>query len=551
MALWVLTYWDGVHSEYGLMFQNLTGLSDSEMETLFSAQSTLVSNFSMFDGEIKSHYECTNTGPRCFGWDLSAKQWGRGFVTENLPSNFAMLGLSNTSSIYYLNKNVQELLPSPPEYHAYAVRFNLNTTELSDQQINNALTFDRLLGSSTLQSFFIMDFEQNYTGMQSEYLMDEPVDLLNYVRYAIDKFAFGGIFRAKSVETLLWTDYDPLLATIKATNPLMGGQPNVDPTQIQFGQNQTREQYEYTPLTYRHALNTGATKLDEVRWYRLYNGAPYINILQPVYYGESPWGSVIEWANINPWKEIVPIQGGDTWNFQPFLTKDSKITFYLDQASLIFEGQYVDETTHRGFKCLRFNINKKTLFNVTQNPAQDTFFQYGPTGLVNQSSVMGAPLFGSKPYFLDGDPMLGELVIYTRPELNVPSNYESYLNLEPYSGACFYIIEQLMYSAELKPDALYPNLGRQSLENYGYKTYMPMFYMAKTEEFDQHIVDKYFGAIKTALMIMNLAEIVGFTVGGVFFAALGLYILKRKINARRIAKGWKSEAENGVSLMNP
>jgi len=538
MALWILPYWNGINSEYGMIFQNITGLSDEDMETLYSPQSPLVTNLTALDFELKDHYNCTNSGLRCFGWDLAAKQWGRGYVTENLPECFKILDLYNTSSIYYLFKDVQQVLVTFPEYYAFVLKWNLTTEGLTDEQIDNALTFDTLLGASTLQNFFIMDFEQNYTGMKEVYMMDNPLDLLNWVRYCIDKFAFGGMFRAKTVETILWTDYDPFLAQIKVTNPLLGGQPNVNPAQIQLGQNVTREQFEYIPLQYRHALNTGARDLDEVRWYRLYNGAPYINILQEQYFGESPWGSLIEWVNFNPWAEYVQVSGGDTWNFQPFLDKDSDIIFFLDQASLVFNGKYIDETEYRGFTCLRFALDNSALENATQNPAQAVFYQFAPSGLVNQTSVMGAPLFGSKPYFLDCDPMLQNLVVYTRPELNVPSEYESYLNLEPNTGACFYITEQLQYNAELKPDALYPNLGKQSLEKYGYKTYMPMFFMMKTEEYDQHIVDKYWGDIKMALLIIELCQIIGYTSGALLFAILGLYVLKLKINARRRAKGW-------------
>lgn len=533
ISMWILPYWNGINSDDGVRFQNISGLSDEDMEALFDIDSPLVDYFSMFDNELKLHYGCTNTGPRCFSWDLAAKQWGRGFVTENLPSIFSIFGIENTTSIYNIYQEVRDTLTAPPEYWAYLERFKRPMIGLTDAQIYNALTFDRLLGITPLQRFFIYDFEGNYTQMKLEYLMNNPLDLLNYVRWAVDKFVFKGLFKAKTVEEILWTDEDAFLTQLKYTNPLLGGNPSLNPSLTQLGQNQTREMYEYIPLGYRHALNTGATDLDEVRWYRLYNGQPYINMMMEWYYGESPWGSIIDWEIINPWTEYVSIAGSDTWSNQPDLDKDSTITFYLLQASLIIETEYVTETTHRGFRCLKFNVSPNQLKNATQVPSQAVFYQFAPLGLINQTSILQAPLFGSKPYFLDGDPVLMSLVNYSRPELNVPEEYESFLNIEPITGTNFYVLLQLQYNAELKPDALYPNLGRKNLEKTGYRTYLPVIFLVKTEEFSQKIVDEKFGNIKTAFMLIEIIQIVGYGGGAILLVSFGMYLLKLRINKKR------------------
>ena len=86
--------------------------------------------------------------------------------------------------------------------------------------------------------------------------------MLNYVRYAVDKLAFNGMIITKTIDEMLWTYQDPLLVKLKATNPLMGGDPSILPESILLGQNQTEEQWEFVPLKFRHALNTGKRKID-------------------------------------------------------------------------------------------------------------------------------------------------------------------------------------------------------------------------------------------------------------------------------------------------
>ena len=202
-----------------------------------------------------------------------------------------------------------------------------------------------------------------------------------------------------------------------------------------------------------------------------------------MYKGEGPHGPIVEYINKNPWNGKAELKGSDAWNMQPDLGKHDTVWLLLDTLARNLKMKYWKTTTKRGFKCYRYRVTDDNLYNVTQNPDFDLFFTYSPMGVVNMTGVFGGPVFAAKPYFFQADPTIQELVQYTRPELNVPKNYETYIDIEPNTGGAFKLQERMMFTVELKPDALYNNLGMGNLQKYGYWTYMPFFWLDKVEEF--------------------------------------------------------------------
>lgn len=139
---------------------------------------------------------------------------------------------------------------------------------------------------------------------------------------------------------------------------------------------------------------------------------------------------------------------------------------------------------------------------------------------------------------------------YALPELNVPSNYESYLVVEKYSGASFLLEEQIMICAELKPDILYPNLGLKTLQSTGYRTYMPSFFEYKDFSYTDAQLQENFGQIKTVLAIHLWIQVIGYTLGGVLllgtaFVYLLWYCRRRR---QRKMKAWKSPSDSSSTI---
>lgn len=536
LSLWILAYWSEANSSDWKGFQQVSGLNNTSMDALFNKSNALSAMFAGYDLELKNAYNCTNPGPRCDPMYLAKMQWGQGYVTENLPIIFADLNIGNSSSI--TNYPFMSMgLEGTPEYYAYASR--RAQSKLTVPQINFLLSFDQLYGSTHFQSFFIHMYTGNYTGASVEFGLSlvEVETMANYLRYIIDKYFLGGLIQTKTVNQILWDDYEPLVAAQLVTSPLLGGDPAASMSQTSVGQNMTQDKFDncansssnnnIIPCSFKDGMDSGQTHIDDIRTYRLYGGVPYLNFPTRTYLGEGPDQPIIEYVNYNPWAIQVPVAGTDGWQFQPYIEDSDQITFFLDSAGIIFQGAYKETLTVRDFDCLRYGISSEILQNVTENPYNAAFYAYAPTGLVNETSVFGAPLFGSKPYFLDGDPMLNNLVNYSDPSLVVSGSYDSVFDIEKYTGTVFHALEQLQYNFELVPDNLYPRLGLNNLRKYGYRTYLPFFYLQRSETLIQHIVDKYFDNIHTILLVIYICVIVGYTLGGILFIAFVGYVYYR------------------------
>lgn len=141
---------------------------------------------------------------------------------------------------------------------------------------------------------------------------------------------------------------------------------------------------------------------------------------------------------------------------------------------------------------------------------------------------------------------------FTLPDLNVPSNYDSYLVVERYSGASFLLQEQIQINAELKPDILYPNLGLPTLQTTGYRTYMPSFFMYKDFSYDNKQLDQNFGQIKTVLAIHLWIQVVGYTLGGLILvgvASVWLYFYCKR-RRQRLRSKLETDSESTILFLN-
>jgi hypothetical protein len=302
-----------------------------------------------------------------------------------------------------------------------------------------------------------------------------------YLRKLVDKFAFGGLFITQSVRSWLWTGVSPLLVTLANTNPLQGGNPAVNPTQVQLGQNTTRAMLRF-PDHYKHAMITGKKHVEsKLRWWFLFYGNPNITLYTQVYQGHTPSGPILVYQNQNPWAEMMPILGGDALNFQTNIDSDSTVWLYLDPFLRSGQGSFDHKHLVSDMEVYRFTVANDLVANAQDNPVNAIYYGYGPSGVVNMTTVLGGPLFIGKPYFLGGesDTLQAVLNIIT-PVAEDLEIYDSYFDIEHFTGAVFSNQEKIMTGGELRSDALYPNLGVQGFTQEGIWTYLPIFYMNRT-----------------------------------------------------------------------
>ena len=81
----------------------------------------------------------------------------------------------------------------------------------------------------------------------------------------------------------------------------------------------------------------------------------------------------------------------------------------------------------------RYELDPSFSMNATQLPANQAYYQFGPSGLSNLTKTSGFPFFCSKPHFLDCDPSLLDPVTGLSPNRE---QHDTFLDLEPYTGTC-------------------------------------------------------------------------------------------------------------------
>lgn len=543
ISYWVNTYWNDINSTSWTQFQQLSELTQDEMMTLFKTNNTFTNLFAQYDNELKINYNCTNTGPRCDPMFLAKMQWGKGLVTENLPTVFQELHVKNSSTLANYNFFGSNW-PGIPEYFGYLAKMNLSGA-LTDPQINFLLSFEGILNPIIQQRLFLFEYELKFSQQIQLLGISEPQILISYLRYMVDLFFFGGMIQTKTVNQILYADYnEPLLIQTKYMSPLLGGNPSINLNASSIAQNMTQDHFKNVSKEMRDGMDTGQQNSKYVRRYRLYAGKEYINTIQPAYLGEGPNGSIIENINYNPWNGTLKIGGTDGWAYGPFVTKHSNMDFYVDIAAVLFHGAYKKKSTFRGFECLQRGINSNDLKNASMNPKNYGYYAYAPNGLVNQTGLLMAPLFGSRPYFYKADSTLIKLINFSDPSVVQPSKYDSRFDIEKYTGAQLKGDLQIQFNYELKPDMLYPKLGAYNLEKYGYKTYMPVFFVNRNVKLSEHTLNKYMGVIHTVLTLILVSQIVGYTLAGILFILLGVYVFIRYKRRRRLVK----ESQLGQSL---
>lgn len=533
LALWIQTYWNDENSTYWNEFQSISGLSYNQMTLLFAEGNTLTSSFAEFDSQLKNNYKCPNAGGVCDSWFLAREQWANSLVTMNFPSIFANYNIKNSSSI-----TNYPFLSGPykgtPEYSAFAQ--TIGKPPLVNITFNDELlSFTGFYSMPLLQKFFVYLFAQNYTGVTEFFYIQDVGTMADYMRFFIDKYFLGGLFQAKTVLDILFTDADPLIDFQINLNPLLGGNPALSRNMTQVALNRSEE---IIPLTkdFRNRMNAGKKDIHNLREYSKIMGKDYINIPMKIYYGQLADGNMnIAWSNVNPWAAEIPAGGTDGWMFHPFLDSDEHLHYYLDIGAIPFKIDFDEHKEHFGYSCMKYKIDNAILMNSTTIPSQARFYQNGPDGLTNETGIFTAPVFGSKPFFYDGDQALYDMIDFKEPWERTKDNCDSYFIAEKHTSIVVKGNQLIQYNVELKPDVLYPNLAKMSLAKYGKRTYLPFCIYQRAIHLSQDQVDDKIGALKVVPKFRLAGQIIGYTLGGILFI-LSVWICCKRRRAHRISE---------------
>lgn len=126
------------------------------------------------------------------------------------------------------------------------------------------------------------------------------------------------------------------------------------------------------------------------------------------------------------------VEGTDGQIYGAYIDTDTLQIFSYD----IYRAAYFplidpDIDNWHSIKLRRYTFNPEDNYNVATRPTQWQWNQYGLNGLANMT-FEGAPVFGSMPHFLYGDPKLLEAVEGVTP--GVPEMHQTQIDVEPNTG---------------------------------------------------------------------------------------------------------------------
>ena len=146
------------------------------------------------------------------------------------------------------------------------------------------------------------------------------------------------------------------------------------------------------------------------------------------------------------------INGTEGLFFHPFLQEGEEIQIYVDDTFRSFTLVQTDTVNLMGVNAFRFMFVNSTFESAFTNPENARWGSFNPDGLFflgpTQDPVV--PVFGSKPHFLDGDPVLLEKVNGLSPDRQL---HESFVDIEPTTGANVQVNIQIQLNAQVNQSA--------------------------------------------------------------------------------------------------
>lgn len=177
-------------------------------------------------------------------------------------------------------------------------------------------------------------------------------------------------------------------------------------------------------------INTGAGDIDSIGQYVQWQG----NVEE-----------IMVWPNGMGANDI---NGTEGLFFHPFLQEGEEVEIFVDDTYRSFRLVQVDVVDQMGIEAFRFKFVNSTFESAFTNPENARWGSWNPDGLFflgpTQNPVV--PVFGSKPHFLDGDPILLEKVNGLNPNREL---HESFLDVEPTTGANIQVQIQIQINAQV------------------------------------------------------------------------------------------------------
>eukprot|EP00042_Codosiga_hollandica_P036095 m.272727 g.272727 ORF g.272727 m.272727 type:complete len:550 (-) comp54804_c0_seq1:172-1821(-) len=317
------------------------------------------------------------------------------------------------------------------------------------------------------------------------------VDELNSLDGNQDTF-----FIRRPVRELLWGYTDPLLEFLHDVLEEAHVVPNPIPSAVfSLASNGSATTTDAPTVQY-----TGKDTLSQLLSYILWGGQPQL-----------PYWNGCTGPNADLYNRLGNmINGTDATMFAPGVTEDHVLSIFSDSlvrsATLVF----AEDTSIYDIDLLRFQLPSSVFANAEENPANCAFSMFGPSGVFNMTSRVGAPIFASVPYFYQADPYYTSLVDgLDNPD---PETVLTFVDVEPWTGAVMYGHQRVQLNLRVEQFANISWLA--GLQESGF--YFPLLYIDENAMITESLANDWKSDIGIALKVARYGPYAAYGLGGLF-----------------------------------
>lgn len=209
-------------------------------------------------------------------------------------------------------------------------------------------------------------------------------------------------------------------------------------------------------------------------------------------------GQFLQWdghhrLDIWPGHSANDINGTEGLFFRPNLNEGEPLTAFVDDVVRSFELTQQKKVKHKGLEAWRYVLADTTFLSPLRYPPNSRWGHWEYDGLVYLGVIQypNVPIFGSRPHFLGGDPVLREMVEGMNPD---PQRDTTQIDVEVYTGANIQFRRQLQLNARAVR-----NSDFKELANINGTLYYPVLFINEhaelTDGFRSYLEGKGLGMV--------------------------------------------------------
>jgi CD36 family len=315
------------------------------------------------------------------------------------------------------------------------------------------------------------------------------------------------MFTTRTVSELVWGYQAPLLETLAKLEPSL---------KTEFGLQQNLTTGDMARREHGFDIQeTGKSSLQKIRYYTQWANKTYLTA----------------WATPDANKVV----GGDALSFPPGVSSDDTFTVFVDSIFRhvkILSTKSDTETVH-GIHLQIFRLDNAEMKNASLVPKNAAYNAFGPSGVTNLTQATGAPIFMSKPHFLDADPWFREKVVGMTPDRK---KHDTIISVEPTTGVTMHAQKRLQVNVKIDPLIL--------LNDRMESVYLPVAWFQEGSQIPEKEAKEFIRLIYGAQKMQKVLSYVGWVGGGVFLAlAIGFAVY--------MAFVYKSKQEKAAEMYKP